>query len=156
MLVRDTGFESTQAAVPLRFSPTMASCMTMVTAIALNIVMTPNSEKTDRSSGASPQTTAASEPLITAVQIKDWIHQVLVRHQDPKAAPIRLDTPLRHPFSVTRWSPATPSLLIAVDPFHKTDKDAFEIGRVLLELLHHERFVGEKHTLHQRLCDLSV
>ena len=38
---REAGLDSTQAAVPLRFSPTMVSCMRIATAMAANIVITP-------------------------------------------------------------------------------------------------------------------
>ena len=39
--VLETGFDNTQEAVPLRFSPTIASIINTVTAMAANIVMTP-------------------------------------------------------------------------------------------------------------------
>ncbi len=153
---RDTGFDSTHAAVPLLFSPTMASCIRMATAMAANMVMIPKSVNTVTSSGASPQMKAAREPLMTAVHNRDWMTHMRVRHHEPNAAPIRFDRPLRQPPADTRSSPEVPELLIIAAPLDQFDEDGFEVRRFSCEVPDHEPVVREKNALQLGLGGLRV
>ncbi len=139
---RVAGLESTQAAVPVCFSPTMASCMMITTPTAANSPVKMQYSITPVSlapaiSAASPDrcmliNVASRIPSIIPTQIKKCVSQVRVPNQLPSSERSRLSRPR---LQVRPWR-ISKALLADMGTLHHLHEHIFELIGAPAEIQH--------------------
>ncbi len=153
---RETGLESTQAAVPDSFSPTIASCITMTTPTAANKpvkmlysmppVWAASIEPEAPASREMLSMVASKIPSIIPTQIKKWVIQVRVPNQAVSSALKKLSRPRCQP---RPWR-ITNALLPDIASLHDLHEYIFKFIGAAAEIQHARLRLSQHHA--QQLC----
>lgn len=118
---RVRGLDSTQEAVPSLFSPTMASCIMIITPTAGNRPMNMNEIINESISRGGTLRIIDGLTKIPAnpPQIRQWIHQVLVLNHLAKPLRSIFPKPRLQPVPLSNSKTSFPDILTSLDDLHE-------------------------------------